>query len=338
MKIVAVNEFDVLSDTVRFAFRIGKNQPVTLGPHLLSPENYACFLDADSVKVTFTNTNASKYSIVLNNEIVAVTTDTTYTFSGLDPGKLYKWYVLADSLPSQEVYYFATRQPLPKTLFKPPTIPAITSYSVDTSRVSSGGGPLEAKFRIEMRFKIQLQKDYLSVEYELKDVLRDSVFSQTLHPSKLSTTRTISIVREDILPVHYKIKFRAVDTKSGLKSEWSSEYDIKIEKPPEPPPLQVLPEKFKLYQNYPNPFNSETVIRYDVPVNSEKSASKIEIVVYNLLGQPVKRLVNETKEPGTYEVTWDAKNDYGNPVSAGIYFYRLKTENFTETKRMVLIR
>jgi len=223
----------------------------------------------------------------------------------------------------------------------PPPSPIVTSYDIDTTKVSGGEGTPEAKFRIEMRFKLQLQKDYLSIEYEFKDVLKDSVFSQVLHPSKLSTTRDISIVREDTLPVYYKIKFRAVDTGSGLKSEWSSEFEVKIEKPsepPEPPPASVLPDKFKLYQNYPNPFNSETVIKYDIPGNAEEKSFKVEIVIYNLLGQHVRKLVDEIKEPGSYETKWDAEDSYGNPVSAGIYFYRLKTNEFTKTKKMLLIR
>jgi len=338
MKITAVNQFGAVSDTVRFNFQIGKDGSVLLGPHLLSPENYTNFLDANSVKLTFTDIGASEYSIVLNDTVITVTTDTAYTLSGLKTGKLYKWYVVADSIVSQEVYYFATRQPLPHTLFKSPTVPVVTSYNVDTVKIPNGGGTPEAKFRIEMRFKLQLQKDYLSIEYELKDVLKDSVFSQVLHPSKLSTTRDISIVREDTLPVYYKIKFRAVDTRSGLKSEWSSESDVKIDKPPEPPPASVLPDKFKLYQNYPNPFNSETVIKYDVPGNAEEKSFMVEIVIYNLLGQPVRKLVDEIKEPGNYETKWDAEDSYGNPVSAGIYFYRLKTNEFTKTKKMLLIR
>lgn len=96
------------------------------------------------------------------------------------------------------------------------------------------------------------------------------------------------------------------------------------------------PRTFGLSQNYPNPFNPVTNIQF--AVGSEQSLSKISLKIYNLCGQLVRILVDEEKTPGTYTITWDGKNNSGEEVASGIYFYQVKSEHFTDTKRMVLIK
>jgi hypothetical protein len=90
----------------------------------------------------------------------------------------------------------------------------------------------------------------------------------------------------------------------------------------------TIPDKFALKQNYPNPFNPSTVIRFQLSV-----AGNASLKVYDLLGREITTLVNESLQPGTYEVRFDAKE-----LSSGIYLYTLRTDNFSETKKMVLIR
>lgn len=89
-----------------------------------------------------------------------------------------------------------------------------------------------------------------------------------------------------------------------------------------------LPLNFCLYQNYPNPFNPVTVIRYRLPVTSV-----LTLKVYNVLGQEIMQLVNEVKQAGNYEVTWDASRQ-----SSGVYFYRLQTSKFADTKKLLFLR
>ena len=89
-----------------------------------------------------------------------------------------------------------------------------------------------------------------------------------------------------------------------------------------------MPLTFALQQNYPNPFNPVTTIRYSVP-----ELSKVQIKVYDVLGNEISTLVNEEKPAGTYEITWDAAN-----LSSGVYFYQIKAGEFTGTKKMILIR
>jgi len=104
-----------------------------------------------------------------------------------------------------------------------------------------------------------------------------------------------------------------------------------------------LPGKFSLYQNYPNPFNPTTKIKFEVPVTPQspleggirgvKEGPGVRLIIYDILGREVAVLVNERLIAGTYEVKWDATN-----FPSGIYFYRLVTEGFTETKRMLMIK
>lgn len=96
----------------------------------------------------------------------------------------------------------------------------------------------------------------------------------------------------------------------------------------------LIPEAFTLEQNYPNPFNPTTSIQYSVV--SDQSPPHVTLKIYNVLGQEVKTLVDEIQRTGQYTVTWDGRDDLGNMVSSGIYFYRIKANRFTATKTMVL--
>ena len=99
-----------------------------------------------------------------------------------------------------------------------------------------------------------------------------------------------------------------------------------------------LPSGYILSQNYPNPFNPVTTIRFKVEGERSKVPHPITLKVYNILGQLVKTLVDEEKSPGTYQVVWDGKDQNGEEVSSGIYFYKLKAEDYTETKKMILLK
>jgi hypothetical protein len=95
----------------------------------------------------------------------------------------------------------------------------------------------------------------------------------------------------------------------------------------------ALPESFTLYQNYPNPFNPETVIKFDLP-----GASRVELAVYNILGEKVKILADGVFAAGEHELTWDGRDSDGRSVSSGIYFYRLVTPEASLSKKMMLLK
>ena len=101
-----------------------------------------------------------------------------------------------------------------------------------------------------------------------------------------------------------------------------------------------LPEKFALYQNYPNPFNPSTKIPFTV-FGSQFMVHRplhTALKIYNVLGQKVKTLVDEEKLPGIYQAIWDGKDDAGEDVASGIYFYQLKVRDQILTKKMLLLR
>ncbi|MCB9088283.1 MAG: choice-of-anchor D domain-containing protein [Calditrichae bacterium] len=94
-----------------------------------------------------------------------------------------------------------------------------------------------------------------------------------------------------------------------------------------------VPAAFALAQNYPNPFNPTTEIPYALPVNA-----RVEIAVYNILGQKVRTLVNHAQSPGYYTARWDGRNDAGQLVGSGIYIYRISAGSYTAMRKMILLK
>lgn len=96
-----------------------------------------------------------------------------------------------------------------------------------------------------------------------------------------------------------------------------------------------LPGEYSLSQNYPNPFNPATKIRYNIPVAvlSPVEALQVVLTVYDILGAEITTLVNAKQRPGSYEVEFNTEN-----LPSGIYFYRITTEKYSETKKMMLIK
>ena len=92
--------------------------------------------------------------------------------------------------------------------------------------------------------------------------------------------------------------------------------------------ISEIPADFRLQQNYPNPFNPRTTIEYTLPKSSE-----VSLIVYNLLGEVVTRLVSDKQFAGHHEVVWDASN-----FASGIYLYRLQAESFVQTYKMPLLK
>lgn len=85
---------------------------------------------------------------------------------------------------------------------------------------------------------------------------------------------------------------------------------------------------FKLYENYPNPFNPSTHIKYSIP-----NTTDVKLEVFNLIGEKISTLVNEVKQPGTYDVTFSAGN-----MSSGVYFYKISTNEFSDVKKLMLLK
>ncbi|UCE19886.1 MAG: choice-of-anchor D domain-containing protein [Gemmatimonadota bacterium] len=98
----------------------------------------------------------------------------------------------------------------------------------------------------------------------------------------------------------------------------------------------VLPNEFALFQNYPNPFNVNTDIKYQIVDDGYPVHTTLRI--YNVMGQEVRMLLDESQETGYYSVFWDGENGQGEVVPSGVYFYRLQAGDYSQTKKMVMLR
>ena len=130
-----------------------------------------------------------------------------------------------------------------------------------------------------------------------------------------------------------KLGFEAVSTVDPSiinenAEEWYSNPNVRIKDNP------LIAERYDLITNYPNPFNPETTIRFQI-----KNAGNITLAVYNINGDLVNLLVNDRSYlQGTFELTWNGRNDNGKKVSSGVYFCRLMTETHVLSNKMMLVR
>ena len=94
-----------------------------------------------------------------------------------------------------------------------------------------------------------------------------------------------------------------------------------------------LPKTYALHQNYPNPFNPITTLRYGLPEDA-----MVNITIYDMMGRVVSNLVNNQQYGGYKSVKWNATNNQGEPVSAGVYLYKIQAGDFVDTKKMILLK
>ena len=92
-------------------------------------------------------------------------------------------------------------------------------------------------------------------------------------------------------------------------------------------------KQFTLYQNFPNPFNSVTILHYDLPEDA-----MVSITIYDMMGRKVKTLVNGSQTAGYKSIQWNATNNTGQPVSAGLYLYTIQAGQFSQTKKIILLK
>jgi hypothetical protein len=95
----------------------------------------------------------------------------------------------------------------------------------------------------------------------------------------------------------------------------------------------LIPENFSLHQNHPNPFNPITTLQYDLPEDA-----MVNITIYDMMGRIVSNLVSSQQNAGYKSIQWDATNNVGQPVSAGLYLYTIQAGKFRQTKKMVLLK
>lgn len=97
--------------------------------------------------------------------------------------------------------------------------------------------------------------------------------------------------------------------------------------------FEQLPDEFRLYQNYPNPFNPRTKIKFEIPSKGLYKNINVRLLVYDITGREVAVLLNQELQPGVYDIEWDSSD-----CASGMYFYRIETPYFTDSKKMVVLR
>jgi hypothetical protein len=141
---------------------------------------------------------------------------------------------------------------------------------------------------------------------------------------------------EDI-GIHYLYNENYVVTASELLNnsaiKFTTNIPLIVSVEDEKETVSIQPTVYSLEQNYPNPFNPETIISYSLP-----EAGHVSLRIYRINGQLVKTLQDADQSPGMYERIWDGKNEFGNKVSSGVYFYRLQSNSFTQVKKMILLK
>ncbi|MEJ2627994.1 MAG: T9SS type A sorting domain-containing protein, partial [bacterium] len=167
----------------------------------------------------------------------------------------------------------------------------------------------------------------------------DSVFISTLLTGdSTAVTLNVQVLEDNSEDVHF-VYTPEIHWKTNNKS-YMREYPVYIKtwQPEEVSSIHSEPEvstklRYQLYCNYPNPFNPSTTIRFQLP-----QTEKVTIAVYNMLGQQVKTLTDRTYLKGNHEIVWDGKNAFGETVTSGIYFVRIRAGDFVENKKMLLIK
>ncbi|MFH1194392.1 MAG: T9SS type A sorting domain-containing protein [bacterium] len=191
------------------------------------------------------------------------------------------------------------------------------------------------KYRIQFSGKASSSK---TIEY----VLQETIAPYTIYFSKQAALTTTSKTFSDSVIINKDdfVKLEFFLGNCGTGDVWIDDVSI-IESPKVIVDVEYdetnTPWDFKLFQNYPNPFNPTTTIKFSIPSGIETrhgaSLQHVTLKIFDILGSEVTMLVNEPKEPGTYEVEFNASQ-----LSSGVYFYRITAGNFIETKKLVFLK
>jgi hypothetical protein len=284
---------------------------------LLYPSNLQIGLDS-TVTVKWTKVqDAQKYFIQLSrdptfaiidkSDSTTLGTDTVKTFTGLLKSKKYYWRVQVKSAaglgPWSALWNFITTVPPAK-----PELIAVTPDSIESG---------------SFRFKFNWKKTQYADQYLLQ-TSDDSTFAYVYKSASTSdTAKTLSGFPEG---QNYYWRVRASNVSGS--GPWSTLSSF----PTTPTAVKGeeggIPTEYSISQNYPNPFNPTTKIKFALP---QRSLTKL--IIYDLLGREIQTLINKELEAGYHEINFDATN-----FPSGVYFYRIQTGNFIQTKKMILMK
>jgi len=364
----SVNSFEMLATFTKATL----SPVVTLANMLLPPANLTAIAGDEMVSLSWDEiTEASEYN-VYRDEIedpIASVTDLFYEDIDLTNGQEYSYYVTAiytpsgdESVPSNTV----TAVPMP-----PITLPFVEdfetgapywslsgswgltedqSFSATHSLTESPAGEYgnnldivsglvsfdltnysEAEVSFWTKYDIENNYDYMYFEASANGVDWDQYASFT---GLLNTwTQFTFSLNQYLEEPSVQLRFRFYsDTYVEEDGMYIDDFEISVENIVNADDPIV---KYESFSNYPNPFNPSTTISFNI---SRELNEQIEIAIYNLIGQKIKTLVSDQFPVGQHSVVWNGRDYNGKSVSSGIYFYKLKTDNYEKTKRMVLLK
>ena len=171
-----------------------------------------------------------------------------------------------------------------------------------------------------------------NTQLEIDDIILDAPFYININDGSLGAGENLD-VQVRFVPV-------ATGEYSGIVTIYSNDNDeeeVTVQLTGIAVELSVdghqIPDKFTLHQNHPNPFNPVTTLRYDLPEDT-----MVNITIYDMIGRVVRTMVNTQQNTGFKSVRWNATNDVGSSVSAGLYLYMIQAGDFRQTKKMVLLK
>ena len=199
----------------------------------------------------------------------------------------------------------------------------VEGYSIDNL------DPTEPQGLMAVQSGLSVILQWLSAEdedFSYHNVYRNDLDSSD--PAMVFTTSDSFYVDLDMVDGSWEYWITSVDS-AGNESDASEPVSVVLASEQE----AAIPTVYALHKNYPNPFNPTTQIRYDL-VKSEF----VSIIIYDVMGRKIKSLININQDAGYRSIYWNATNDLGQPVSAGMYIYTIQAGEFRQTKKMVLLK
>ncbi len=283
-------------------------------PVLVSPSNGSHDLGLSATLTWTGDSNSERYIVQVSKDssfssnlelFVAEYKNTQLSFRNIVPGEIYYWRVKAFGQVGEsqysDVFSFKSGVPLPPVLISP----AHATYNVSLSPVFTWHPSENASsYRIQVSTVAQINNYFV-----------------------IDTTVTDTTLASTIILLPNKKYYWHVNAQNNYgTSYWSSGFGFQTTVTSVDD--ENIPTEFSLKQNYPNPFNPTTIISYQLPISSH-----VTLKVFDLLGREVAVLVNEEKSPGNYEVKFNGSN-----LASGIYFYRLNAGQYSQMKKMILLK
>lgn len=256
------------------------------------------------------------------------------TINNLVPGTMYHVAIkVADEVPNwsgiSNVASLSTSAEIipPAAITDLVAIPGVDNGEIDLAWTAPGDDSLTGQATLyEIRYSTQL--------LTIANWDSATLFGSPPVPLASGATQTVTIGA--LIPAQlYYVGIKTYDdvaNVSALSNVDSTEAKVNVATDIDDNKLE-LPDRFSLAQNYPNPFNPSTTIVYTLPV-----ATFVRLDIFNIVGQLTAVLVNREQPAGSYEAVWSGTDRSASPVASGVYFYRLTTGEFVQSKRMVLIK